>query len=60
MNPDLVHALEEECSAAIGRIMEHYQVAGVTPQVLHLMSKAAVTVLEAVEATVSQNPGRPR
>lgn len=60
MNPELILALEEECAAAIEGILERYQLAGVTPQVLHLMSKAAVTVLEAVEATASQNRSRHR
>jgi len=58
MNPELIQALEEDCAEALAKVMDHYQVIGVTPQVLHLMSKAAVTVLEAVEATVSQNPSR--
>ncbi|WP_437184970.1 hypothetical protein SH668x_002060 [Planctomicrobium sp. SH668] len=55
MNPDLVLALEEECEAALKSVIEQYQLAGVTPQVLHLMAKAAVTVLEAAEATSSQS-----
>jgi len=58
MNPELIEALEEECAAALAGVIDRYQLVGVNPQVLHLMAKAAVTVLEAVEATASQRPGR--
>ncbi|WP_437225761.1 hypothetical protein SH661x_004222 [Planctomicrobium sp. SH661] len=60
MNPDLVRALEEECETAIAEVLQRYQIAGVTDQVLHLMSKAAVAVLEAAECTASQSAGRRR
>jgi len=50
MDPNLVHHLEEQIDAAIADVLrEHFPGPPVSPRTTHLMAKAAVTVLEAVE-----------
>jgi hypothetical protein len=59
MHPDLIRLLEEQIAAAIAdRLEKHFARPQVTPRTTHLMAKAAVTVLEAVQS--EQGRDKPR
>lgn len=49
MNNRQVHELEQACGRAIADILGKEYEWPVAPQVIHLMSKAAIAVLEGVE-----------
>jgi hypothetical protein len=50
MHPDLIRQLEERLDTAIAEVLEkHLSRPPVSPRTRHLMAKAAVTVLEAVQ-----------
>ena len=49
MNHDDVRRLEAQLEQAIGRSLADFYQGDISPDVLHLMAKAAVTVLEAAE-----------
>ena len=55
MNHDDVRKLEAQLEQAIGRSLIDFYHGDISPDVLHLMAKAAVTVLEAAE---TRNPPR--
>ena len=59
MDPNHVRHLEEQMEVAIADVLrEHFPGPPVSPRTTHLMAKAAVTVLEAVEEKLA--PGKPR
>lgn len=46
MEPGFVRELEQECEEVLNQVVEqHFD--GLSPRIMHLMAKAAVTVLEA-------------
>lgn len=51
MKPDDIHRLEDACAEALAELLRREWPHPVEGRICHLMAKAAVTVLEAVEAT---------
>lgn len=46
MEPGFVRELEQECEEVLNQVVDRH-IEGLSPRIMHLMAKAAVTVLEA-------------
>jgi hypothetical protein len=55
MNRDEIRQLEEACERVLTEVVRKHFEHAVEPRVFHLMAKAAVTVLEAVDESKGKN-----